>query len=51
MPQLSPINWLILVLLIWCVLLINFTSVWWMEKCLFGSMTYNTKLMKSSWCW
>nr|YP_004935440.1 ATP synthase F0 subunit 8 [Bathyteuthis abyssicola]YP_004935451.1 ATP synthase F0 subunit 8 [Bathyteuthis abyssicola]BAL27723.1 ATPase8 [Bathyteuthis abyssicola]BAL27734.1 ATPase8 [Bathyteuthis abyssicola] len=42
MPQLSPINWLLLFIMFWSVLLINTSIMWWNNNNLY---TINKTLM------
>nr|UVW93481.1 ATP synthase F0 subunit 8 [Rivularia ovum] len=38
MPQLSPLNWILLFLIFWVVVLLVFVLIWWEQKIDFSTM-------------
>nr|AXA45244.1 ATP synthase F0 subunit 8 [Lucerapex sp. MNHN IM 2013-19988] len=52
MPQLSPLNWILLFLLFWSAVLTLSVLIWWSNKVFFGSENLaSTFLKKNKWNW
>nr|QTT61111.1 ATP synthase F0 subunit 8 [Anentome sp. YY-2021] len=52
MPQLSPLNWILLFILFWMVILMMSVLVWWFNKNFFyGEKTSLISLKENKWNW
>ncbi|YP_009239888.1 ATP synthase F0 subunit 8 (mitochondrion) [Octopus bimaculoides] len=51
MPQLSPLNWIMLFLLFWFLLLLNSSIMWWNNKNKYNLMNQKMKTKKSKYNW
>nr|YP_010545663.1 ATP synthase F0 subunit 8 [Acanthopleura loochooana]UYG48459.1 ATP synthase F0 subunit 8 [Acanthopleura loochooana] len=53
MPQLAPLNWILLMLFFWSTAFLIMVSLWWMKKKEYR-INLNSKLKsykKKSWMW
>nr|YP_009539835.1 ATP synthase F0 subunit 8 [Cerithidea obtusa]AYQ21838.1 ATP synthase F0 subunit 8 [Cerithidea obtusa] len=53
MPQLSPLNWVLLFVLFWFVVLLTFSLIWWQKKLYFkaGVSVKEMKVAENKWNW
>nr|YP_010400297.1 ATP synthase F0 subunit 8 [Purpura bufo]UQS75996.1 ATP synthase F0 subunit 8 [Purpura bufo] len=51
MPQLSPLNWILLFLLFWSAVLSMSILVWWSSKVFFQSSSSSKTLKENKWNW
>nr|YP_003204736.1 ATP synthase F0 subunit 8 [Fusiturris similis]ACF04843.1 ATP synthase F0 subunit 8 [Fusiturris similis] len=51
MPQLSPLNWILLFLLFWATILTVSVLVWWSGKVFFESGSLVSHFKKNKWNW
>nr|AXA45335.1 ATP synthase F0 subunit 8 [Benthomangelia sp. MNHN IM 2013-9652] len=52
MPQLSPLNWILLFLLFWYMILVLSILIWWSKKILYMSQSSsNFKVKENKWNW
>nr|UYX79073.1 ATP synthase subunit 8 [Comitas murrawolga] len=52
MPQLSPLNWILLFLLFWSTVLTLSVLIWWFNKVFFKSESLTAiNLKKNKWNW
>nr|YP_009470503.1 ATP synthase F0 subunit 8 [Indothais lacera]AVF96931.1 ATP synthase F0 subunit 8 [Indothais lacera] len=52
MPQLSPLNWILLFLLFWSAVLSMSILLWWSKKIFFEGSTSSSKTLKENkWNW
>nr|YP_009503319.1 ATP synthase F0 subunit 8 [Leucosyrinx sp. MNHN IM 2013-19304]AXA45387.1 ATP synthase F0 subunit 8 [Leucosyrinx sp. MNHN IM 2013-19304] len=52
MPQLSPLNWILLFLLFWSAVLSLSVLIWWSKKIFFkGESLTSIALKKNKWNW
>nr|ATZ69793.1 ATP synthase F0 subunit 8 [Conus pulcher]ATZ69806.1 ATP synthase F0 subunit 8 [Conus byssinus] len=53
MPQLSPLNWILLFILFWSTVLSVSVLIWWSSKVVFSgkSLTYADLKKENKWNW
>nr|YP_009572215.1 ATP synthase F0 subunit 8 [Nassarius pullus]AND76370.1 ATP synthase F0 subunit 8 [Nassarius pullus] len=52
MPQLSPLNWILLFLLFWVAVLTMSVLIWWSNKVFFqGENLTSAPLKENKWNW
>nr|YP_009907506.1 ATP synthase F0 subunit 8 [Alviniconcha boucheti]QLI54073.1 ATP synthase F0 subunit 8 [Alviniconcha boucheti] len=52
MPQLSPLNWILLFLLFWAAVLVVSVLIWWTKKNSFACMTSKkASILENKWNW
>nr|AXA45322.1 ATP synthase F0 subunit 8 [Anguloclavus sp. 2 MNHN IM 2013-9661] len=51
MPQLSPLNWILLFLLFWTTVLTMAVLMWWSKKTMFESGNLTSNFKKNKWNW
>nr|AXF46511.1 ATP synthase F0 subunit 8 [Penion ormesi] len=52
MPQLSPLNWILLFILFWAAVLAMSILIWWSTKTFFqGENLAPTSLKENKWNW
>nr|APH08665.1 ATP synthase F0 subunit 8 [Conasprella wakayamaensis] len=52
MPQLSPLNWILLFILFWSTVLTISVLIWWSSKVYFQSKAYSVLATKENkWNW
>nr|YP_009968682.1 ATP synthase F0 subunit 8 [Rivularia auriculata]YP_010486351.1 ATP synthase F0 subunit 8 [Rivularia globosa]QNC70801.1 ATP synthase F0 subunit 8 [Rivularia auriculata]UVW93507.1 ATP synthase F0 subunit 8 [Rivularia globosa]UVW93520.1 ATP synthase F0 subunit 8 [Rivularia globosa]UVW93546.1 ATP synthase F0 subunit 8 [Rivularia auriculata] len=57
MPQLSPLNWILLFLIFWVVVLLVFVLIWWEQKIDFSAMSkgdcdvFDVSYSENKWEW
>nr|APH08724.1 ATP synthase F0 subunit 8 [Benthomangelia sp. JEU-2016] len=52
MPQLSPLNWILLFFLFWCMILALSILIWWSKKALYmNQSSSNSSVKENKWNW
>nr|YP_010400310.1 ATP synthase F0 subunit 8 [Drupa morum]UQS76009.1 ATP synthase F0 subunit 8 [Drupa morum] len=52
MPQLSPLNWILLFILFWSAVLCMSVLIWWSSKTFFSSEAFSSKApSENKWKW
>nr|YP_006303368.1 ATP synthase F0 subunit 8 [Concholepas concholepas]AFC65047.1 ATP synthase F0 subunit 8 [Concholepas concholepas]WNO19111.1 ATP synthase F0 subunit 8 [Concholepas concholepas] len=52
MPQLSPLNWILLFVLFWSAVLCMSVLLWWSSKIFFQGSSSSSKVLKENkWNW
>nr|AXA45371.1 ATP synthase F0 subunit 8 [Mitromorpha fischeri] len=52
MPQLSPLNWILLFFLFWVAVLAVSVLIWWSSKLVYSSKSSDSvKLEENKWTW
>nr|ALD62500.1 ATP synthase F0 subunit 8 [Leptoxis ampla] len=52
MPQLSPLNWVFLFILLWIICFLVFTLNWWQKKlCYKVFNSKSLKVIENKWTW
>nr|QFG38897.1 ATP synthase F0 subunit 8 [Colus islandicus] len=52
MPQLSPLNWILLFTLFWVAILALSVLIWWSSKTLFQGETSSSNILEENkWNW
>nr|YP_003204749.1 ATP synthase F0 subunit 8 [Conus borgesi]ACF04856.1 ATP synthase F0 subunit 8 [Conus borgesi] len=53
MPQLSPLNWILLFILFWAAVFSVSVIIWWSKKIMFSSKssTYTNLSKENKWNW
>nr|AXA45205.1 ATP synthase F0 subunit 8 [Clionella kraussii] len=51
MPQLSPLNWILLFLLFWSTILTVSVLMWWSKKIFFEGSSLISGFKKNKWNW
>nr|QHF17966.1 ATP synthase F0 subunit 8 [Littoraria sinensis] len=52
MPQLSPLNWILLFTLFWVTVLSVSILIWWSKKLYFSAASSDTSAVKKNkWAW
>nr|ATZ70430.1 ATP synthase F0 subunit 8 [Conus josephinae] len=53
MPQLSPLNWILLFILFWAAVFSVSVIIWWSKKIMFSSksLTYTNLGKENKWNW
>nr|QTT61098.1 ATP synthase F0 subunit 8 [Tritia tingitana] len=52
MPQLSPLNWILLFVLFWMAVLMMSVLIWWSSKVFFqGENLTSSSLKENKWNW
>nr|AXA45218.1 ATP synthase F0 subunit 8 [Clavatula tripartita] len=51
MPQLSPLNWILLFLLFWVTILVMSVLMWWSKKVFFEGSNLVSNFKKNKWNW
>nr|YP_010974600.1 ATP synthase F0 subunit 8 [Pomacea aulanieri]WNR57053.1 ATP synthase F0 subunit 8 [Pomacea aulanieri] len=51
MPQLSPLNWVMLFLMFWVVVIILSILIWWNKKNMFYLGHNKNKSVENKWFW
>nr|QOW07329.1 ATP synthase F0 subunit 8 [Costapex baldwinae] len=52
MPQLSPLNWMLLFILFWAAVISLSILMWWSKKIFFQGQSLNaSELKENKWSW
>nr|YP_010583798.1 ATP synthase F0 subunit 8 [Pteroctopus tetracirrhus]UXN83994.1 ATP synthase F0 subunit 8 [Pteroctopus tetracirrhus] len=51
MPQLSPLNWIMLFILFWFLMSLNSSIMWWNNMNKYSTLNFKKKISKTKYNW